>query len=259
MKLTVNDVSFSYNSSLSLNGVSFELHESEILGIIGPNGSGKTTLLKCINKILKPKNGNILLNEQKIQTMSRLEIAKHVGYVPQKSVSPQALTVFEVVLMGRRPHIAWQSSKKDTEKTWKVLAMLGIEHIALRNFNELSGGEQQKALIARSLAQEATVLLLDEPTSNLDIKHQLEVMELARELVSKQKLSVVVAIHDLNLASRYCNKIVMMKQGEIFAAGNASSVLTPEGIQAVYGVEVAVNYHNKIPNIIPIKSLATIN
>jgi iron complex transport system ATP-binding protein len=259
MKLEVNDVTFSYNSSLSLNGVSFELHESEILGIIGPNGSGKTTLLKCINKILKPKNGNILLNEQEIKNMSRLEIAKHVGYVPQSSVSPQALTVFEIVLMGRRPHIAWQSSKKDTEKTWEVLAMLGIEHIALRNFNELSGGEQQKVLIARSLAQEATVLLLDEPTSNLDIKHQLEVMELARELVSKQKLSVVVAIHDLNLASRYCDKIVMMKQGKIFAAGKVSSVLTPEGIQAVYGVEVAVNYHNKIPNIIPIKSLTTIN
>jgi iron complex transport system ATP-binding protein len=259
MKLEVNDVTFSYNSSLSLNGVSFELHESEILGIIGPNGSGKTTLLKCINKILKQKSGSILLNEQEIKKMSRLEIAKHVGYVPQSSVSPQALTVFEIVLMVRRPHIAWQSSKKDTEKTWEVLSMLGIEHIALRNFNELSGGEQQKVLIARSLAQEATVLLLDEPTSNLDIKHQLEVMELARELVSKQKLSVVVAIHDLNLASRYCDKIVMMKQGEIFAAGKVSSVLTPEDIQSVYGVEVAVNYHNKIPNIIPIKSLTTAN
>lgn len=257
MKLAVNDVTFSYNSTLSLNGVSFELHESEIMGIIGPNGSGKTTLLKCINKILKPKSGSILLNEHEIKNMSRMEIAKHVGYVPQSSVSPQALTVFEVVLMGRRPHIAWQSSKNDTEKTWEGLAMLGIEHLALRNFNELSGGEQQKALIARSLAQEATVLLLDEPTSNLDIKHQLEVMELARELVSKQKLSVVVAIHDLNLASRYCDKIVMMKEGKIFAAGNVSSVLTPEGIQSVYGVKVAVNYHDKIPNIIPIKSLAT--
>ncbi|MCW4014804.1 MAG: ABC transporter ATP-binding protein [Candidatus Bathyarchaeota archaeon] len=259
MKLTVSDVTFSYNSSLSLDGVSFELQESQILGIIGPNGSGKTTLLKCINKILKPKSGSIILNDNEIQKMSRLQIAKHVGYVPQNSVSPQALTVFEIVLMGRRPHIAWQSSQKDVEKTWQVLALLGIEHLALRNFNELSGGEQQRALIARSVAQEAKVLLLDEPTSNLDIKHQLEVMELAHELVTKQKLAAVVAIHDLNLASRYCDKIVMMKNGKIFAAGNASSVLTPDGIQSVYGVEVTVNYHNKIANIIPIKPIAAIN
>jgi len=258
MKLTVNEVTFSYNSSLSLDRVSFELHESEILGIIGPNGSGKTTLLKCINKILKPKSGNILINEQELKKMSRLEIAKHIGYVPQSSVNPQAMTVFEIVLMGRRPHIAWQSSKKDVEKTWEALALLSIGHIALRNFNELSGGEQQRVLIARSLAQEATVLLLDEPTSNLDIKHQLEVMELTRKLVTKQKLAAVVAIHDLNLASRYCDKIVMMKDGTIFSAGDACSVLTPEGIQSVYGVEVAVKYYNKIANIIPIKPLATV-
>jgi iron complex transport system ATP-binding protein len=259
MKLTVSDITFSYNSLLSLDSVSLELEESEILGIIGPNGSGKTTLLKCINKILKPKGGTILLNEQEVNKMSRIEIAKHVGYVPQSSVSPQALTVFEIILMGRRPHIAWQSSQKDAQKTWEVLTMMGIGHLALRNFNELSGGEQQKALIARSLVQEAKILLLDEPTSNLDIKHQLEVMELSRELVTKQQLSVVVAIHDLNLASRYCHKIVMMKNGKIFAAGNAASVLTPECIQSVYGVEVTINYHNKIPNIIPIKTLPTIN
>ncbi|PVX23038.1 MAG: ABC transporter ATP-binding protein [Candidatus Bathyarchaeum sp.] len=259
MKLAVNNVTFSYGSSLSLDNVSLELHESEILGIIGPNGSGKSTLLKCLNKILKPKNGKILLNRQEVNKMNRLEIAKHIGYVPQSSVMPQALTVFEIILMGRRPHIAWQSSQKDAQKTWHVLEMLGIEHLALRNFNELSGGEQQKALIARSLVQEAKILLLDEPTSNLDIKHQLEVMELSKELVTKQKLSVVIAIHDLNLASRYSHKIVMMKKGKIFAAGNASSVLTPENIQSVYGVEVTINYHNKIPNIIPIKSLTTIN
>jgi len=259
MKLVVSDVTFSYHSSLSLDGVSLELQESEILGIIGPNGSGKTTLLKCINKILEPKGGSILLNEQEVKKMSRIEIAKHVGYVPQRSVDPQALTVFEIVLMGRRPHIAWQSSERDAEKTWEALAMLGIEHLALRNFNELSGGEQQRALIARLLTQEAKILLLDEPTSNLDIKHQLEVMDLVRELVTKQRLAVVVSIHDLNLASRYCDKIVMLKDGRIFAAGDAFSVLTPEGIQSVYGVEVAINYYNNIPNIIPIKPLTTVD
>ncbi|MDG6223864.1 MAG: ABC transporter ATP-binding protein [Candidatus Bathyarchaeota archaeon] len=259
MKLTVNDVSFKYNSALSLDQVSLELHESETLGIIGPNGSGKTTLLKCINKILTPKGGNILLDGENVHKMSRMEIAKHIGYVPQSSSSAQALTVFEVVLMGRRPHIGWQSSDKDIQKTWEVLGLLKIEQLAMRSFNELSGGEQQRVILARSLAQEAKVLLLDEPTSNLDIRHQLEVMELSRELVAKQKLAVVVAIHDLNLASRYCEKIVMMKTGKIFAAGSSTSVLTAENIQSVYGVEVAINYYNKIPNIIPIKALTTIN
>jgi len=187
--------------------------------------------------------------------MSRMEIAKHIGYVPQSSTSAQALTVFEVVLMGRRPHIGWQSSDKDIEKAWEVLGLLKIESLAMRSFNELSGGEQQRVIIARSLAQEAKILLLDEPTSNLDIRHQLEVMELSRELVDKQKLAVVVAIHDLNLASRYCDKIVMMKTGQIVAAGKPTDVLTPENIKSVYGVEVAINYHDQIPNIIPIKPL----
>lgn len=255
MELSVNDVSFQYNSTLSLDKVSLKLYESETLGIIGPNGSGKTTLLKCINKILKPKGGSIFLNGNNVHKMSRMEIAKHIGYVPQSSTSAQALTVFEVVLMGRRPHIGWQSSDKDIEKAWEVLGLLKIESLAMRSFNELSGGEQQRVIIARSLAQEAKILLLDEPTSNLDIRHQLEVMELSRELVDKQKLTVVVAIHDLNLASRYCDKIVMMKTGQIVAAGKPTDVLTPENIKSVYGVEVAINYHDQIPNIIPIKPL----
>ena len=255
MELAVNDVSFKYNSTLSLDKVSLKLYEAETLGIIGPNGSGKTTLLKCINKILSPKSGQILFDGNNVHKMSRMDIAKHIGYVPQSSSSAQALTVFEVVLMGRRPHIGWQSSNTDIEKAWEVLGLLKIEHLAMRSFNELSGGEQQRVIIARSLAQEAKILLLDEPTSNLDIRHQLEVMELSRELVAKQQLAVVVAIHDLNLASRYCDKIVMMKQGKIVAAGKPTDVLTPENIKSVYGVEVAINHHNQIPNIIPIKPL----
>lgn len=253
MKLTVNDVTFSYQSALSLDKVSLEIPETQILGIIGPNGSGKTTLLKCINKILKPKKGSIILDGQEIQKMSRLEIAKHIGYVPQSSVKPYELNVFEIVLMGRRPHIGWQSSETDADKTWKALEMLGIEHLALRHFNELSGGEQQRVLIARSLAQEAKILLLDEPTSNLDIKHQLEVMELTRMLVTKKNIASVIAIHDLNLASRYCDKIVMMKNGKIFSAGDVSSVLTPESIRSVYSVDVVVNYTNNIQQIVPIR------
>jgi iron complex transport system ATP-binding protein len=253
MKLVAENVTFSYHNTPSLKDVSLELEESQILGIIGPNGSGKTTLLKCINKILKPQQGTIAIDAKELKKMSRLEIAKHIGYVPQSSVAPSALTVFEVVLMGRRPHIGWQSSEKDIEKAWQVLAMLNIENIAMRDFNELSGGEQQRVLIARSLAQEAKVLLLDEPTSNLDIKNQLEVMDLTRVLVEKEKIAAIVAIHDLNLAARYCDKIVMMKDGKIFASGDACSVLTPECIRTVYGVEVVINHTNNIQQIVPIR------
>jgi len=256
MNITVQNVTFSYCNTPSLLGVSLELKDSEVLGLIGPNGSGKTTLLKCLNKILEPKQGTIMLDEQAVKKMSRLEVAKHIGYVPQNSIdNPDGLPVYEIVLMGRRPHISWQSSEKDSEKVWTALKALNIEHIALRNFFELSGGEQQRVLIARSLAQEAKVLLLDEPTSNLDIRHQLEVMDLTRKLVSNQKLSAVIAIHDLNLASRFCDRIVMMRDGKIFATGNASSVLTTENIRLVYGVEVEINYSKNSPYIIPIAPL----
>ncbi|MCW4043985.1 MAG: ABC transporter ATP-binding protein [Candidatus Bathyarchaeota archaeon] len=256
MNITVQGVTFSYRSAPSLIGVSLELQESQVLGLIGPNGSGKTTLLKCMNKILEPKQGRILLGEKDIKKMNRLDVTKHIGYVPQTSVgNSNVLPVFEIVLMGRRPHIAWQSSEKDTMKVWATLKMLDIEHLAMRDFYELSGGEQQKVLIARSIAQEAKVLLLDEPTSNLDIKHQLEVMNLTRKLVTKERLAAAVAIHDLNLAARYCDKIVLLKDGGVFAAGEARNVLSPEIIRTVYGVEVAINRTNNISYIIPIAPL----
>jgi len=256
MNITVQDVTFSYRSTPSLIGINVDINESEVLGMVGPNGSGKTTLLKCINKILEPKQGRILLGEKHIQKMRRLEVAKHMGYVPQSTVNnPSALSVFDVVMMGRRPHFNWQGSERDTEKVWEALKMLNIERLAMRDFYELSGGEQQRVLIARSLAQEAKVLLLDEPTSNLDIKHQLEVMSLTRKLVTNKRLAAVVAIHDLNLASRYCDKVVMMKNGKVYAAGETQDVLTPANISLVYDVEVVVNYTKEIPYIIPIEPL----
>jgi iron complex transport system ATP-binding protein len=158
--------------------------------------------------------------------------------------------------MGRKPHITWGTSETDDRKVWAALKRLNIEHVANRNFFELSGGEQQRVLIARSIAQEAKVLLLDEPTSNLDIRHQLEVMELTRELVAKENLSAAVAIHDLNLAARYCDKIVMMQQGDIYATGTAEAVLSQQNIRKVYGVEAKVDFGGAVPFIIPLSALA---
>jgi iron complex transport system ATP-binding protein len=158
--------------------------------------------------------------------------------------------------MGRSPHIGWRSSKKDNEKVLDVLQMLNIEDLAMRDINEISGGQQQRVFIARALAQEPGTLLLDEPTSNLDIQHQLEVMEIIKDLVVKKGISTIMAVHDLNLASRYTDRVIIMKGGRIFAAGTPPDVLTPENIRSVYGVEVEViNRNGEMPYIIPIRSV----
>jgi len=242
MKLIVKDVAFSYGSVQALRDISLKLNEREVLGIVGPNGSGKSTLLKCINRILTPKQGEILLNGADITKLKRIEVARSIGYVPQSTPSEYgAPTVFEVVLMGRYPYgVTWRISSGDIEKVWRILGILGIENLASRRFDELSGGEKQKVLIARALAQEAEILLLDEPTSNLDIRHQLEVMRLVRGLVEGNGLAAIIAIHDLNLASRFCDRVIMMKNGVIFAAGSPEEVFTSENIEKVYHVKVKV-------------------
>ncbi|MEA1906926.1 MAG: ABC transporter ATP-binding protein [Euryarchaeota archaeon] len=253
MKLKVKNVEFGYNSTLVLEGISMDLDSSEIIGIVGPNGAGKSTLIRCIDRILTPGGGTILLDENDISNMTRMEIAKRMGYVPQTTTRVFPATVFDTVLMGRRPHLGWKSSEEDVDKVLEILELLGIMEFAMRDFNEISGGQQQKVLIARALAQEADILLLDEPTSNLDIRHQLEVMEIMTNIVHRKKLSAVMAIHDLNLAARYTTRILMMNGGRIFAAGNPESVLTTENIRRAYGVEALVKSDGERPYIIPVK------
>ena len=255
MKLKLNNIEFAYNSTPVLENISMELDRSEVLGIVGPNGTGKSTLIKCIDRILKPKHGTILLDEQDINKMNRMEIAKKMGYVPQSTTRVFPASVIDTVLMGRRPHLGWKSSEEDMDKVLEILELLGIVEFAMRDFNEISGGQQQKVLIARALAQEADILLLDEPTSNLDIRHQLEVMEIMTDVVKKNGISAIMAIHDLNLASRYTDRILMMNGGRIFAAGDPESVLTVENIRQVYGVDVLVKSDGERPYIIPLRPI----
>ncbi|NOR47424.1 MAG: ATP-binding cassette domain-containing protein [Methanosarcinaceae archaeon] len=256
MKLKVKDMEFSYTSVPVLTDVCLDLAQSEMLGVVGPNGAGKSTLIRCIDRILKPLRGSILLDGEDIQHMSMMETARKFGYIPQSASQVFPATVFDTVLMGRSPHIGWRSSKKDNEKVLDVLQMLNIEDLAMRDINEISGGQQQRVFIARALAQEPGTLLLDEPTSNLDIQHQLEVMEIIKDLVVKKGISTIMAVHDLNLASRYTDRVIIMKGGRIFAAGTPPDVLTPENIRSVYGVEVEViNRNGGMPYIIPIRSV----
>lgn len=255
MKLKIKDVEFGYTSRPVLKNICLELAPTEMLGVVGPNGAGKSTIIRCLNNILTPQKGTILLDEEEMKKMRRLALAKKIGYVPQSTAQVFSATVFDTVLMGRRPHLSWQSGKKDEKIVLDTLEMLNIIEIAMSDINELSGGQQQKVFIARALAQEPEVLLLDEPTSNLDIRHQLEVMNIIQNLVHEKGITVVMAIHDLNLASRYAEKIIMMHSGKVFSAGIPTAVFTPENIEQVYRVKVKVNSDSEMPYILPLQPI----
>jgi len=239
--MNVNDLSFNYASVPILNKVEFSVDLGELVAIVGPNGSGKSTLLKCINRILKPKQNSVLIDGTDCGQLSIRELSKLMGYVPQTSVSAFPFTVFDVVMMGRRPYIHWSVGERDNEIVAQMLDLLGIGHLAMRHFPELSGGEQQKVIIARALAQQPEVLLLDEPTSSLDIRHQLEILCILRGLARNGGRSVIVTLHDLNLASRFSDRLIMLKSGRVFAMGSPLEVLTAKNIEAVYEIRADVS------------------
>ena len=252
VKLRIRGVEFHYPARPVLRGISLEVRGGEALGLVGPNGAGKTTLLRCINRVLRPRRGTILVGKDEVGKLSPRVLARKVGYVPQASPHGFPATVFEVVLLGRRPYVSWAVSPRDREVVAEVLTLLGLEKFCNRDFNELSGGERQKVLIARALAQEPEVLLLDEPTSNLDLRHQLEVLGLVRSIVKEKGMAAVMAIHDLNLAARFSDKLAFLHRGRIHDVGEPAEVLTQENIRSVYGVEALISEDSGIPYIIPL-------
>jgi iron complex transport system ATP-binding protein len=253
--LQVHELHFRYKNTAVLTDVRIELNKGEVLSIVGPNGAGKTTLLKCIVRIFKPDAGRVLINGIETGNMRRIDLAKCVGYVPQSSPSKFPIAVFDAVLMGRRPYVTWKPSKKDLQIVADLLKVMGLEEFALRDFDQLSGGQKQKVLLARAFAQDTHILLLDEPTSNLDLRHQLEVMEMISRMVKKKGAGAILAVHDLNLASRFSDTIVMLNAGKIFCKGRPRDVMTAENIRAVYGVEVTINQDNGAPYILPIRAV----
>lgn len=250
MILSVHKISFRYNSHPVFQDVTFELPSGRILGVLGVNGAGKSTLLKCINKVLRPYRGSVFLDGTDLLTLSRDAIARRISYVPQR-YSEDHVTVFDAVLLGRKPHIKWAASDRDMRVVESLLTMMGLEEYALRPLSTLSGGEAQKVIIARALAQEPEVLLLDEPTSGLDLRNQLEVMNLIANVVRTQGMSAVVAIHDLNLALRFADLFLILKDGSIRAMGTKDA-LTPEVIEEVYGVHSILSMVEGYPVIVPV-------
>ncbi|MGQ9758485.1 MAG: ABC transporter ATP-binding protein [Actinomycetota bacterium] len=232
-------VSFSYPKVEVLRGVSFTLWPGEVCSVLGNNGAGKSTLLKCLLRMLRPREGIILVEGIPLSRIGPTELAMRAGYVPQRSDGYHRLTVFDAVLLGRKPHVRWGVKPADLEAVEEVLHRLGLAHLALRYTDELSGGEMQKVVIARALAQEPRILLLDEPTNNLDLRNQTEVMEILRAEAKSGGICVLVAIHDLNLALRYSDRFIVLKDGAVLRWGGPE-VINPETIREAYGVEARV-------------------
>lgn len=239
MKIQIDDVSFSYkgcDDTPVLKEISALIRGPQVVSILGPNGVGKSTLIHCINKILEPTGGKVFLDDVETTEYSLKDMAKRISYVPYSSSDTFPLTVVDTVLLGRHPHAGWKTTDEDLSKVYEVLERLEISDLAMRFFNELSAGQHQKVMLARGLVQEPDVILLDEPTSNLDIRHQLGISRMLRELSRTDGILVIMISHDLNIAARYSDNIILMHEGRIFAAGSPKDVLTEENIRTVYGV-----------------------
>ncbi len=254
--LKVEGVDCFYDSAKILENVCFSVKTGTFLGILGPNGSGKTTLLKSISRVLKPRKGAILIDNTNIYRMKTKEVAKQLAVVPQESAITFSFTALDIILMGRTPHLSRMQTEsvEDMAIAKKAMEYTGTWHLAKRLVTELSGGEKQRVIIARALTQQPKILLLDEPTTHLDISNQLEIMDLLKQLCVDKKLLIVGVFHDFNLAARYCDSIILLKNGKIVAAGKAAETLTSENIKKVFGIDTIVNRHpvTDLPYVIPI-------
>ncbi|MDO9082722.1 MAG: ABC transporter ATP-binding protein [Humidesulfovibrio sp.] len=235
--LRARDLHFSYPDRPVLSGVSLTLAPGEVLAVLGPNGAGKSTLLRCLAGTLSPL-GRVELGGRVLADIPPRERAQLMAFVPQHIPARLPLTIFEAVLMGRRPYLSWRPRPEDLDAVWEALDMLGLTELAGREFGEISGGQRQKVALARALAQQSRLLVMDEPTSSLDLRHQMEVMALLCALAEEQDTGVVLAVHDLNLAARFAHRVLLMHRGRVFADGPPEDVLTEDSIRTVYGVDV---------------------
>lgn len=244
MEIVLDRVCKKYDGHLALDSLSFSAGGGEIVALVGPNGSGKSTLIKILASVHDRTSGSILIDDADIDTVDPAELAKIVGYVPQHFTYTLYSTVFETVLLGRRQHIKWSVSDEELSRVQDALDALEMGDMAGSYLDQISGGERQKVFIARALAQDPRIFLFDEPTSALDIRYQIEVMETMRRITWERGAGLIIAMHDLNLAYRYADKVLLLSGGRMAGYGKPDSVLTPERIREVYGVE-AVTLENE--------------
>lgn len=260
--LTVRDLTCGYTVPI-LEDLNFEIREGSFVGIIGPNASGKTTLIKTLCGLLKPQTGHVVLDEWNVHKMKPLVRSRRVAVVSQEVQIDFAFSVAEVVMMGRHPYIPRMGSPslQDWEEVNWAMEVTEISHLADRLVSNLSGGERQRVLIARALAQEPELLLLDEPTASLDINHQIEILDLVKSLNHRNKMAIVMAIHDLNLAAQYCDRLMLVHQNRVFAWGNVEEVLTLDNITAVYGHPVMIERHPvyRCPQVVLLSRLSPVS
>ena len=245
IKIEAHDVCLNYDRKIVVSELTFQLRPGEMVGLIGPNGCGKSTVIRALSHIIVPYSGKIFLDGQDVSRLPKRELARLLAVVPQMPLLPSAFTAFEIVLMGRNPHLGpFQYEKqKDLAIAWQAMEKTGTQPLAEQRVGELSGGEIQSLLIARALAQETKAILLDEPTANLDIGRQAEVLDLIKALCREDNLVVLAALHDLNMAAQYCDRLILINNGRIYAEGAPAEVITADNIAAVYGAESCVYAH----------------
>lgn len=250
--LQTGNLGFNYGKTCVLKDIDLTVKKGEIVSVLGPNGVGKTTLLKCLLGMMKPCTGFIKMDGRDILKMPSTHRARFIGYVPQALPSKFPMTVFDAVLMGRKPYVRFVPSGKDLGIVSQVLLSMNLDHLGFKEFDRISGGQKQKVLIARAIAQEPCYLVLDEPSSNLDVRHQLEVMNMLKTLAKKKNIGIIMAMHSLNLASRFSDRIMMLKSGSMVCDGPPIKVMTREIIETVYKIEVNINRINGYPYTIPL-------
>lgn len=250
MVIQVEGLSFRYNSTPVVRDITFTLDGGEILSILGPNGAGKTTLLKCLNRVLTPRDGIVLVGGKDVREMSRVEIAKKTGWVPQYGKASR-MRVYDLILLGRRPHFRSGVTEKDHTLVEEVIQLLGLESLSLCYADEISGGELQLVRIARALAQDPRLILFDEPTSSLDISNQHRIMRSISSLIHSGPRAAVMTMHDINLSLRYADKFLLLKGGTICAAGGRE-IVSPEIIKNAYDMDVRIMDAGGFPVVVPV-------
>ena len=256
VELKLSQVSLGYFGHPVIDAMTLEARPGQMLGLVGPNGCGKSTIIKAFSRVIAPQSGDILVNGRSISRISRLELARLLGVVPQIPLLPSNFTAFEIVLMGRNPHLGLlqHEGAKDMAIAREAMVKTSTQHLAGRQISQLSGGEIQSVVIARVLAQQTQAVLLDEPTANLDIGRQIEILDLIKSLCHFNDFTVVIALHDLNLATQYCDRLILMNRGKIHCQGCPDEVITADNIAQVYGSGSHVYQHplSGLPVVLPL-------